>query len=280
MLAAYHVHTCFCDGKESPDSMADAAFAAGYRILGFSAHAPVPLMSQGNLAPESVTPYIHAVRAAADRYRDRMEILAGLEIEWVPDLGVPPAEGYDWASVDFRIGAVHFTKAPSGMLFTVDCPVAEFERGMLTGYTGDGIRLFQDYYRSVAELVHSGGFEILGHLDLVKMHNRGGRWFDESSPGYKAAWLEAVDSLTGTGIVAEVNTGGLARGKALEPYPSLAILRELRARKVPIVIGADAHQGRHLNPRWRMLGTELARAAGYRELAVLSRDGWSSGPLE
>ncbi len=280
MLATYHVHTTFCDGKDSPDAMADAAFAAGYRVLGFSAHAPVPVPSPGNLSPERVAPYAAAVRTTARRYEGRMEILAGLEIEWVPGRGIPPEEGYASVPFDYRIGSLHFAPLPSGAFFSVDGPAESFRRGLEEGYGGDGSRLYRDYFREVAELVRAGGFQILGHLDLVKMHNKGGTWFDEASPGYLSAAFEVAEALEGTGIAVEVNTGGLARGKTAEPYPSLPILRELRRRRIPVVIGADAHAAGHLDRSWRRLGLDWAREAGYRELAVLRREGWTTGPLE
>ena len=280
MLAAYHCHTVYCDGKDSPDAMADAAFAAGYRVLGFSAHAPVPLPSPGNLTVDRVAPYAAAVRIAAGRYEGRMEILTGLEIEWVPGLGIPSEDGYASVPIDYRIGSVHFTRAPSGEFFTVDCPAEEFHRSMAEGYGCDGQRLYRDYFRNVASLVRSGGFQILGHMDIVKMHNSGGRWFDETAADYLAAAFEAVEALEGRGIAVEVNTGGLARGKTTVPYPGLPILVELRRRGVPIVIGADAHAKGHLDLKWRQAGIELARLAGYRELSLLSRNGWSTGPLE
>lgn len=280
MLATYHAHTTYCDGRDTPDAMADAAFAAGYRVLGFSAHAPVPVPSPGNLSPDRVAPYAAAVRAAAARYEGRMEILTGLEIEWVPGLGIPPEDGYASVPVEYRIGSLHFARLSAGAFFSVDGPAEAFREGLRAGYGGDGTLLYRDYYRELAGLVRTGGFQILGHLDIVKMHNRDGRWFDETSPGYLAAAFEVAEALAGTGIAVEVNTGGLARGKTSEPYPSLPILRELRRRGIPIVIGADAHAAAHLDPGWRRIGLDFAREAGYRELAVLDRGGWTTGPME
>ncbi|HOX13691.1 MAG TPA: histidinol-phosphatase HisJ family protein [Spirochaetia bacterium] len=280
MLATYHAHTTYCDGRDTPDAMADAAFAAGYRVLGFSAHAPVPVPSPGNLSPDRVAPYAAAVRAAAARYKGRMEILTGLEIEWVPGLGIPPEDGYAAVPIDYRIGSLHFARLSGDSFFSVDGPAESFREGVRAGYGGDGTLLYRDYYRELGGLVRTGGFQILGHLDIVKMHNKDGRWFDEGSREYLSAAFEVAEALTGTRIAVEVNTGGPARGKTSEPYPSLPILRELRRRGIPIVIGADAHTAAHLDPHWRRIGLDLAREAGYRELAVLGRNGWTTGPLE
>lgn len=280
MIATYHAHTDFCDGKDSPDAMADAAFEAGYRMLGFSAHAPVPVPSPGNLSLDQVAPYADAVRASARRYEGRMEILAGLEIEWIPDLGIPSEAGYADVPIDYRIGSLHFARLSSTELFSVDGPEASFRRGLEFGYGGDGIRFYREYYRELGNLVRAGGFQILGHLDILKMHNRNARFFDEGSSDYLSAAFEVVESIRDTGIAVELNTGGLARGKTGEPYPSMPILKELKRLGIPIVIGADAHAVGHLDLAWRRIGLEYARQAGYEELAVLSRTGWTTGPLE
>jgi len=280
MLATYHSHTLFCDGTDTTEAMADAAFAAGYDIFGLSAHAPVPIPSLGNLAIDQVAPYVQTVRETAARYAGRMEVLAGLEIEWVPGLGIPSESEYSSVKIDFRIGSAHFVKPTENALLCVDGPQYEFDLGMKNGYGGDGSRLYRDYYREVANLVAAGGFEILGHLDIVKMHNQGNRWFDESSPEYLNAAFAVAEALEGTGIAAEVNTGGIARGKIKELYPSLPILKELKRRNVPIVIGADAHATGHLDHRWRRMGLDLIQEAGYRELAIFHQGKWTTGPVE
>lgn len=276
MLATYHVHTTHCDGKDTPDAMADAAYAAGYQVLGFSAHAPVPVPSPGNLSPGKVAPYIAEIRSVAARYAGRMNILAGLEIEWVPGLGIPPETEYSSIPIDFRIGSLHFARLSSTDYFSVDGPAEFFRLGVEEGYGGDGVRLYREYYRELGNLVRAGGFQILGHFDLVKMHNRNARWFDETSPEYLSAAFEVVEALSGTGIAVEVNTGGMARGKTSEPYPSLPILKELRRSSIPIVVGADAHAVGHLDLKWRRIGLEFALEAGYRELVVLGEDGWTT----
>ena len=280
MLANYHTHTSFCDGTASVRDMAQAAFLAGYKILGFSAHAPVPLPSPGNLAPERVAPYVRAVRESAEEFSGRMEILAGLELEWVPGIGIPPADGYASVPLDYSIGSVHYVKSPSGKFFTVDCPEDEFDRAMRGGYGGNGSRFYRDYWGEMIGLIRSGGFDILGHLDIVKKNNQGARWFDEFSPDYLRTAFEAVEALAETGMVVEINTGGMARGKLLEPYPSLPILKEMKRRRVSVCIGADAHALAHLDKEWRDIGVEWAREAGYRELLVFSHGEWRAGPLE
>ena len=40
--ANYHTHSTWCDGKESPRKMIQAAVAKGFEVIGFSSHAMLP----------------------------------------------------------------------------------------------------------------------------------------------------------------------------------------------------------------------------------------------
>jgi histidinol-phosphatase (PHP family) len=40
--SSYHVHSSYCDGKNSLEEMALSAIAKNFTHLGFSSHAPVP----------------------------------------------------------------------------------------------------------------------------------------------------------------------------------------------------------------------------------------------
>ena len=42
MLADFHVHTAFCDGRDTPEEMVRAAIDLGMSHIGFSAHTYVP----------------------------------------------------------------------------------------------------------------------------------------------------------------------------------------------------------------------------------------------
>jgi histidinol-phosphatase (PHP family) len=139
---------------------------------------------------------------------------------------------------------------------------------------GDARRVWGEYYRNLSALIAAGGFDILGHFDLVRRNNRGGRYFDEESREYLDAALGAAVLLQGTGIVVEVNLGAVIRGATASPYPSLPVLQELRRRGVRITFCADAHAPAHLGVHLED-ARALARAAGYRSVAVLSGGAWT-----
>ena len=79
--------------------------------------------------------------------------------------------------------------------------------------------------------------------------------------------------------MAEINVGGMSRGKVKTPYPSLPILRELRAEGVRITFSADAHAPEHLGANLDA-ARSLAREAGYGSIAVLSKGKWTETGID
>jgi len=112
----------------------------------------------------------------------------------------------------------------------------------------------------------------LAHFDLIRKNNRGQSRFREDSARYRDAAMAAVEEVARAGVIVEINTGGLARGKTDSPYPALWILKELRARNVPACLNADAHAPAHLAAH-RDDGLKAAAEAGYRKLAAIGAAG-------
>ncbi len=270
----YHTHSTFCDGVADPGVMAAAASAAGYDILGFSSHAPLPFPTGWNLPLARLDEYVRTIRDLQALWKPGgLDILLGLEIDWIGGQSSPADPAWDAIDLDFRIGSVHFVLPVYGEQFAVDEPEADFLDHLRTGAGGDIQEVYRLYYENLASMVESGGFDILGHLDLVRKNNRSGMLFDEDGRHYLETALAAAETLRGRDIVVEVNVGGLARGKTSTPYPSLAILRKLREWDVPITFCDDAHRPAHLGKHWGD-ARDAAIAAGYRSIAVLSHGVW------
>ncbi len=277
MKATYHVHCDYCDGNASARDMAKAAAEAGYASLGFSSHSPVPGdRFKANMRSSDLEDYAAEIRGIAREWAGRgLEILVGLELEWLPWAKTVGDGRRPSGGLDFAIGSLHLVDLGNG-LFAVDEPQEAFDR-RAASQIGDCRRVWKAYYAELCELITAGGFDILGHFDIVTKNNRGERHFDSGEAAYRAAALEAARLLAGKGIVAELNYGGMSRGKTDAPYPAPFILRELRELGVPITLSADAHAPEHLGPRceaYREAAREAARAAGYRSVVALSGGKW------
>jgi histidinol-phosphatase (PHP family) len=297
MLTNHHTHCDFCDGTTSAAAMADAAQKAGFSVLGFTSHAPLPFSTAWNMDPDDMTDYVRTIRGLAATHAPALEILAGLEVDYIEGLCGPADGRFSAFKLDYTIGSTHFV-TPSGVPatvistppscldqrgeptfgFTVDEPEADFDRHLEEFYAGDSMQMVADYYTALTACIRTGGFDILGHFDLIRKNNHGQSKFSEDSALYREAAMQAVEALRGTEIIVEVNTGAMTRGYTTSPYPALWILKELKTRGVPICVNADAHAPSHLLIH-REAALRLASEAGYRVLTIPTKLGRQEIPL-
>jgi histidinol-phosphatase (PHP family) len=275
-LSCLHTHTLFCDGHDDVETCCRRAWEKGLVSLGFSAHGPITkktgIASDWQLPDDRLPDYLNAVRDARRRWQGKLSIYLGLEIDYIGGLMGPADRDYRDLGLDYLIGSVHYLIPPRSAPFTVDGSREELDRGLEEGFGGDGEALMHCYWDQVAAMIRSGGFDILGHADLIKKNNRpsgaAGAFFDPASPVYLQR-IREIAALAGTcpGIVVEVNTGGMNRGKVSETYPSLAMLRLFRENKVPAIITADAHRAQDLDGHYGE-ALEVMRQAGYTETVL------------
>lgn len=268
-----HTHTTLCDGAHTPARMAAAALRQGFETLGFSGHSPLPGQDWCMSAARLPLSRAEAARLK-EKYAGRLEILCGIEwdLRSFEQLGAADGIPQEFApeSWDYWIGSVHALDDPLiGTLRSVDWG-PDFD-ALIESYRGGGLSLALDYYREMARLAAKKP-TILGHFDLVRKLNASGRYFDEESPAYKAAALEALAAADPAASIIEINTGGMARGYRAEPYPAQFLLREWRARGGRVTITADAHTANALRYGYTAAAA-WARAAGYTETWLLCAGG-------
>ncbi len=276
----YHTHSTFCDGKADAATMAQAAHDAGYDILGFSSHAPLPFETSWNLPASKAEDYRAEIRRLEKEWKPKgLEILLGLEIDWIEGQSSPADHRFDSLGLDFKLGSTHFVKPGTGEPFAVDEPEKAFLEHLDREAGGDYHSIYRHYYRNLSSMILEGGFDILGHFDLVRKNNRNGVFFDEEGHDYLSAAMEAAELLSGRDFVVEVNTGGMARGKTRTPYPSLAIMKRLKKMEIRITFCDDAHSPAHFGKHWND-AKSLALAAGFRSIAIFSKGIWSERDID
>ena len=274
-----HTHTTFCDGNSDVESFCQRAWEKGLHSLGFSSHAPIVKktgfpQNSWNMREDLLEEYINTVKAAKSRWEGRLAIFLGLEIDFISGLMGPSDKDYREMGLDYIIGAVHFLIPEKGGPFTVDDVPEIVDRGIREGFGGDVTAMLEAYFDSMTAMIHAGGFDLLAHPDVVKKNNSGSRMFSEDDSYYrgKAAALAALTA--DAGIPAEVNSGGINRGKIKDCYPSLWLLKLFREHDVPMVINADAHSADDLDGHYKE-AQEALLAAGYTETALF--DGRKNG---
>ena len=251
LRADFHMHTSWSDAEDSARDMIEAAIACGFTRIGISDHSFTDFDPGYCMAPEDYAPYQAEIRALAAEYADRIEVLCGMEQDY---LSPWPGEGFD-----YLIGSVHFVCVPGankGTLVTADNPDGEFvavdaysevlRPAIDRFYGGDPYAFAEAFFAMEADVVRATGCSVIGHFDLLKCLNARLHLFDEDHPRYVAAWQKAADALLATGVPFEVNVNGVAKGRTAECYPSPAIFAYLKERGARFVYSSDAHATRYL----------------------------------
>ena len=246
-----HNHTVRCNHAEGTiEEYIQKAILLGIDIYGFSEHAAMDFDEKYRLSFEEMAAYQHDILSAKERYKNQIDIRLGYEVDWLPghmDQRVLNAD------VDFLIGSVHFINK-----WSFDNP--EFIGGWKER---DIDEIWQAYFEAVTAMVQSGQFDIVGHLDLIKVF----KYLPKKDIRHLAK--ETLQAIKRSGMVLEVNASGL-RKPIQELYPSKALLQEAYALDIPITFGSDAHK-----PEQVGAGLEeayaLAKSIGYTK-AVTFRD--------
>jgi len=270
-LACIHTHTVFCDGKDDIETFCRTAYEKGLVSLGFSAHAPIfaktGIRTNWHLPDERLGEYMDSVRSAKKRWEGRLPVYLGLEVDFIPGITGPSDKNYREMGLDYIIASVHYVLPPKGEPFTVDGPLEEVEQGIKEGFGGNPMGMVESYLDSEEAMIRAGGFDVLGHPDLIKLHNKANKLFNPQSDFYSKKTAALAALLAEAGVPSELNTGGLNRDKLSECYPSLDFLKHFRKQNVPIVINADAHRAVDLDGHYEYARKTMLEA-GYTETVL------------
>ena len=240
--ANYHTHSTWCDGKDSPRKVIQAAIAKGFETIGFSSHAMLPQDDVDWVLTSGKAPrYANEIRTLAAEYKDRIRVLCGVEADYVPGGAQPSQTAYGVIVPDYIIGSIHFIKATDGAVFAIDDKPDVLADGIRNHFGGSSQMFVETYYATLRDMVANFDFDIVGHPDLVRKFNVKHPYFDERSDWYRAELVKTADAIAASGKLVEVNTGAIARGWLNDAYPSLAFRDLLRARGVKFVLSSDAH---------------------------------------
>ena len=253
--ANYHTHSTWCDGKDSPRKVIQAAIAKGFDTLGFSSHAMLPQADvDWVLTPEKAPRYANEIRALANEYKDQIRILCGVEADYIPGGATPSRAAYGAIAPDYIIGSIHFIKAPDGEVFAFDHTPEILQAGIRDHFGGSSQMFVETYFATLREMVATFDFDIVGHPDLVRKFNVKHPYFDEKSDWYRAEVEKTADAIAASGKLVEVNTGAIARGWLNDAYPSPSFRNLLRARGVKFVLSSDAHAAESVDSAFDRFG--------------------------
>ena len=275
----FHTHSNFDDGNVKIEEYVKEALNQNVSILGFSPHNPLPFSVDWVIKKKDFKEYCKTVLTLREKYEDKIRILLGLEMDFLPSINSFYREGIDLSALDFLIGSVHFVNFfHENKGWAIDESQEDFKKGLDEIYKGNIKKVVGDYYKLIRGMLQTENPDIIAHLDLIKMHNKDEKYFSEEESWYRKTVLDTLKVVAKSHSILEVNTGGIARGKTDSLYPSNWILEECYHMRIPITICSDAHRPEQITAKFKEAAL-LLNSIGYKEVYIPHKKTWAPHPF-
>ena len=220
MIIDLHNHTPLCKhATGSPKEYIQKAIEQNINIYGFSDHAPMNFDTKYRMSFEEMDLYEKEINSLKNEFKN-IKILIGYEVDFTPYID----ERVLKRKVDYFIGSVHFLNN-----WGFDNP--EFIKNWENRDVDD---IYKEYFLLIEKMANSKYFDIVGHIDLVKIFNY------KPKKNIKDIVKNAIKAIKKSNMVVELNTAGI-RKPVKELYPSDEILEMILEEKIDITFGSDAH---------------------------------------
>ncbi len=224
----YHMHTPLCQHAAGPmEDYVQRGIDLGLREVGFSDHNPLPGGRSANvrMTEAELDYYVERVTELRFRYRGKIDVMLGLEMDYLEGLEdylEQQLARYPW---DYVIGSIHFLDN--------ECRESSWPRQ----YDGDAHQLYARYFDRMRRMARSGLCDVVAHFDVTK---RSG-----CLPGEREAEdiTRTLEEIKAADICLEINTSGYRHPELPEPqpYPALPVAEQALALGIPLTVNSDAH---------------------------------------
>lgn len=223
MRVDLHNHTTLCNhATGSTEDYIKKAISLGIDIYGFSDHAPMEFDKKYRMDISNKNSYENNILNLKKIYKNDIDILLGYEVDYLKDYILDDITN---AKVDYLIGSVHFINDNWGF----DNPefIGEYKNKNID-------TIWEDYFKAVQNMVKLNKFDIVGHLDLIKVF----KFLPKKD--IKTIAKSCMKDIKKYNMVLEVNSAGF-RKPIKEQYPSRELLELAFELDIPITFGSDAH---------------------------------------
>ncbi len=254
----YHIHTLYCDGKNTPEKLVSTAILKGYSTIGFSGHSYVEFDNVGTMSPENEDKYFNEIQQLKQKYADKIEILCGIELDTCSNI--------DTSRFDYSIGSMHYIKK-NGKYHLIDYNVQMFSNFINEFYGGDFNEVAKDYYKALPDAITKTNASIIGHIDLVTKYEKVLEL--KKDDRYYEAAFDAIKKLVKLNIPFEINYGVISRGYKNYPYPEDVLLKEINRLGGDITINSDCHNAEFLGQHYDA-AVEIAKHCGFDKQVIFT----------
>lgn len=190
-----------------------------------------------------------------EAWKKDIDVKMSIEMDYTPGKHEEMKTFIEQYDFDYVIGSVHWVGD-----FGIDLKefIQEWDKR-------DLYHTYRNYYDQIVTLAESNLFDIVGHLDLVKIFN----YIPEDEEFLLEQYERAANALSQSKTCVEISTAGLRKpvGKL---YPDPRLLEACFQKGVPIVLSSDAHQPNDVGADFDQ-AVELARKTGYKSIMTFSK---------
>lgn len=276
-LTNYHSHCLYCDGRANMEDFIRFAVSAGFTSYGISSHAPLPFSTAWTMEWDRMEDYLAEFCRMKEKYADKIELIVGLEIDYLNEGSHPALPCFRELPLDYRIGSVHMLQDAGGAIVDIDTPADIFRKLVNKHFGGDLDRVVHLYYNNLLRMVELGGFEVVGHAD--KMHYNAAAfrpglldepWYDELVRGY-------FREIAQKGYMVEINTKSYLDLGTF--YPNERYFPFLKQLGIRVQVNSDAHYPERIN-NGRAEALAALKRAGYDHVVEWHGGKWEDVPIQ
>ena len=219
----YHTHTYLCGHATGEiEDYIKTAIENGIEYLGFSEHFPIRfengVQSGYRMKVEDVEYYFSTLYALREKYKDKINIKIGFEMEYYPALFDEMFTSAKKYGGEYLILGQHFTKPE----YLYGAKYTAFPEK-----SGDALK---EYVSSVVEGIKSGVFTYVAHPDILD--------FIGNEDAYKEEFIKICEASKEYNLPLEINFLGIRDNRT---YPNMRFIELLGETKAPVTFGFDSH---------------------------------------
>ncbi|MGS2776209.1 histidinol-phosphatase [Robertmurraya sp. GLU-23] len=198
-----------------------------------------------------------------EAWSHEIDVKMSIEMDYTPGKHAEMEAFIKSYDFDYVIGSIHWVDD-----FGIDLKeyIHEWEKRDLH-------EVYRNYFQQVVTLAESNLFDIVGHLDLVKIF----KYIPKEEEFLLEQYDKATTALANSKTCVEISTAGL-RKPIGELYPDKRLLQMCFDKKIPIVLSSDAHFPEHVGADYDQ-ALVLAKEVGYKEIMTFSKGERKIHPL-
>jgi histidinol-phosphatase (PHP family) len=250
----YHVHTHYCRhaSGEIKEYLVEG-MNKGLKEIGISDHYPMfhlPQLSYNDYSMDlqEFPLYKREVNQVKRIFSSKIDVKLGAEVDYLKAEEPTLMKSLVLEDVDYLMGVIHL----------LDNWIIDDPRNTHKYLEYDLNAFYNKYFDEIQNLIKSGLFDIVGHIDVIKKFNH------IPEEGIEQYIMPCLELIADKELCLEVNTSGIDR-PVKDTYPGQKFFKIIFDMGIQITLGSDAHKPSEVGRHFEVI-LKFLKNVGYSEL--------------